>query len=140
MSSIDSMGGAANSQGVGGDRSAKEAATEESSDDDGGFRSALSRAASSTASGVSRVADKVPGGEPISAAAGGVERLTGGSSGEEQQLEEMFEMQQDSQAFNTQYLEMQNALQEEDRKFSTLSNLMKARHDTAKSAINNMHV
>lgn len=68
----------------------------------------------------------------------GASSLLGNPS--EANFERMWQVQEQNQAFNLQYLELQNALQATNREFSTLSNLMKARHDTAKAAINNMHV
>jgi hypothetical protein len=41
-------------------------------------------------------------------------------------------------AMNMQFLALQNAAQKESRKFQTLSNASRARHDTAKNAIQNM--
>ena len=43
-----------------------------------------------------------------------------------------------SQSFNLQYLQLQQNMQEENRQFSSLSNVMKTKHDTAKNAINNV--
>ncbi len=40
--------------------------------------------------------------------------------------------------FNMQYLQLQQEMQDENRKFTTLSNIMKTRHDTAKNAISNV--
>jgi len=48
------------------------------------------------------------------------------------------EMQAMNQSFNLQYLQLQQEMQQENRKFSTLSNIMKTKHDTAKSTINNV--
>ncbi|MED5464881.1 MAG: hypothetical protein VX699_09530 [Myxococcota bacterium] len=48
------------------------------------------------------------------------------------------EMQEMNQSFNLQYLELQQNMQQENRKFSTLSNIMKTKHDTAKATINNV--
>jgi hypothetical protein len=47
-------------------------------------------------------------------------------------------LQSDAQQFNLQYLQMQEELQRESRRFTVLSNVMKTRHDTAKAAINNI--
>jgi hypothetical protein len=44
----------------------------------------------------------------------------------------------ESQAFNLYYLEIQEEMSRENRRFSALSNVMKARHETAKSAIGNI--
>ena len=51
----------------------------------------------------------------------------------------MWAMQEQNQMFNMQYFELQQQMQSDNRNFSTMSNLMKVRHDTAKAAINNMH-
>ncbi len=53
-------------------------------------------------------------------------------------LASMQVMQQESQAFNMQLLALQNEVQQDNQRFSTVSNLMRARHDTAKSAISNI--
>ncbi len=42
------------------------------------------------------------------------------------------------QSFNIQYLQLQQKMQDENREFTTLSNVMKTKHDTAKNAINNI--
>jgi hypothetical protein len=47
-------------------------------------------------------------------------------------------MQRESQAFNLQLLALQEEIQQENRRFSTLSNVLRARHDTAKAAISNI--
>ena len=48
------------------------------------------------------------------------------------------EMAEMSQGFNMQYLQLQQAMQDENRRFTLVSNIMKTKHDTAKSAINNI--
>jgi hypothetical protein len=47
-------------------------------------------------------------------------------------------MQRESQAFNLQLLALQEEVQQENRRFSTVSNVLRARHDTAKAAISNV--
>jgi hypothetical protein len=47
-------------------------------------------------------------------------------------------MQEMSQNFNLQYLDLQQDMQNENRQFTLVSNIMKTKHDTAKSAINNI--
>lgn len=42
-------------------------------------------------------------------------------------------------ADNMQYLALQNNMQQENQVFSTLSNVLKVRHDTAKNSIGNIH-
>jgi hypothetical protein len=48
------------------------------------------------------------------------------------------EMQEMSQSFNLQYLSLQQNMQNENRQFSMVSNIMKNKHDTAKNSINNI--
>jgi hypothetical protein len=47
-------------------------------------------------------------------------------------------LQQQSQDFNLQFLQLQENLSQENRRFSALSNVLKARHDTAKTVIQNI--
>ncbi len=49
------------------------------------------------------------------------------------------ELQRESQTFNLQYLQLQEAMQRESREFTALSNVMKVKHDSAKTAIGNIH-
>lgn len=90
------------------------------------------------------VAPLVPGGQLISAAVGGLKELRGSGpdlgGGTGDQMDKMWAMQRENQVFNLQYQQLQEATQSDNRRFSTMSNLMKVRHDTAKAAINNMHV
>ncbi len=108
------------------------------------FGDALKNAATGTLDTVSQASKLVPGGGLIGAAADGLKALLGGDSGgtggPQDQLDKMWAMQRESQMFNMQYLQLQTEIQNDNRAFSTMSNLMKVRHDTAKSAINNMHV
>jgi len=59
-----------------------------------------------------------------------------------QALDKLFkatgEMQEMSQGFNLQYLALQQSMQDENRRFTLVSNIMKTKHDTAKNAINNI--
>jgi len=48
------------------------------------------------------------------------------------------EMAEMSQSFNLQYLQLQQNMQNENRQFTLVSNIMKTKHDTAKNAINNV--
>jgi hypothetical protein len=47
-------------------------------------------------------------------------------------------MQRESQAFNMQLLGLQEQVQQDSQRFSTLSNVMRAKHDTAKAAVSNI--
>ena len=109
-----------------------------------GFGQVLSRVADGALRGVAAVAPAFPGGQLVSMAATGLRELRSAApaaltTGQDDQVQQMFEMQKQSQAFNLQYLQLQTELQDDNRKFSTLTNLMKVRHDTVKAAINNMH-
>ena len=48
------------------------------------------------------------------------------------------QMQELNMSFNMQYLVLQQKMQADNRQFTTLSNIMKTKHDTAKNAINNV--
>lgn len=64
----------------------------------------------------------------------------GGSTGSSQQdlLNQTKGMQEMMASFNLQYLQLQEKMQAENRSFSTVSNVMKTKHDTAKSSISNV--
>jgi hypothetical protein len=47
-------------------------------------------------------------------------------------------MLQDGQASNVQLLALQQHIQQENQRFTTLSNVMRAKHDTAKAAVSNV--
>lgn len=47
-------------------------------------------------------------------------------------------MQEMMASFNLQYLQLQEKMQSENRSFTTISNVMKTKHDTAKASINNV--
>jgi hypothetical protein len=53
-------------------------------------------------------------------------------------LATMQAMQRESQVFNTQLLELQEDVQQENRRFTTVSNVLRAKHDTAKAAVSNI--
>lgn len=47
-------------------------------------------------------------------------------------------MQRESQSFNLQLLALQQEVQDENRRFTTLTNVVRAKHDTAKAAVGNI--
>jgi hypothetical protein len=57
------------------------------------------------------------------------------NQGPPSQQNQMTEM---NQSFNLQYLGLQQAMQDENRRFTLVSNIMKNKHDTAKNSINNI--
>jgi hypothetical protein len=66
----------------------------------------------------------------------GVGALAGGSPGEI--VEATRRLQESNQLFSMQYLELQEKMQQENRQYSTLSNVLKTRHESAKTAISNI--
>jgi hypothetical protein len=64
---------------------------------------------------------------------------TGGAGSQGDLLEATRALQQEAQAMNLQYLQLQERMQQESREFTTLSNVMRVKHDTARSAIGNIH-
>ncbi len=110
---------------------------------EGGFGKFMKGVAAGSLTAVATVGSAAPGGGLISGVANGLSSIItgdGGNSAQQEQLDKMWAMQRESQMFNMQYLELQTEMQAENRRFSSMSNLMKVRHDTAKSAINNMQV
>lgn len=111
------------------------------------LRGAVAGLANGIASGIELAAPLVPAGTVVSAAirsaadaaAGGAAAGTAGSGGEGDLLAATKALQQQSQSFNLGYLQLQESMQRESREFTALSNVMKVKHDSAKSAISNIH-
>jgi len=108
------------------------------------FGKVLSGVATVALKTTATVAPLVPGGVIVGKAAEGVQKLRenrpgGLEGGPQDEIDKMWAMQQENQVFNMQYMQLQQEIQADNRNFSTMSNLLKVRHDTAKSAINNMH-
>ncbi len=130
------------------------APTSERRAEPGRFQSALRGAASGLARGVAATvelaAPYVPGGTVLSAAVRGAVAgadATGavagaaspGSSAPDDVLGATRQLQEEARTFNLQYLQLQESMQRESREFTALSNVMKVKHDSAKSAIQNIH-
>lgn len=64
--------------------------------------------------------------------------LTGAAGEEGSLVDDYWKLQQESQAFNLQFLQLQEELGRENRRFTTLSNVLKARHETSKAVIQNI--
>jgi hypothetical protein len=62
----------------------------------------------------------------------------GDESNEKQLDEAQEELMEMSQSFNPQFLMLQQQMQDESRRFTLLSNIMKTKHDTAKNSISNL--
>jgi hypothetical protein len=82
-----------------------------------------------------RLAAATAAGSPAGAAIA----TAGGAGSQGDLLEATRAMQQEAQAMNLQYLQLQERMQQESREFSTLSNVMRVKHDTARAAIGNIH-
>ncbi|MDY0003492.1 MAG: hypothetical protein RBU30_19495 [Polyangia bacterium] len=74
------------------------------------------------------------------AGAGGALGAVSGTGSASSEIEAMRQLQKEGQQHNLQYLQLQQEAQEDNRRFSLASSLLKARHDTARSAINNLRV
>jgi len=61
-----------------------------------------------------------------------------GGNSQQALLDQTKSMQEMMQSFNLQYLQLQEKMQAENRSFSTVSNVMKTKHDPAKSSISNV--
>jgi hypothetical protein len=70
-------------------------------------------------------------------AAGGIGSAASGGS-QDQLLAATKNMQEKQMSFNLQYLQLQNAMQNENRQFTMVSNIMKTKHDTVKNSISNI--
>lgn len=66
---------------------------------------------------------------------GEAQKLMGDPARAQEQLKQIQEM---TQGFNVQYLQLQQKMQDESRQFTLLSNVMKTKHDTAKNSISNI--
>ena len=79
------------------------------------------------------------GGGAASGAPGSTQEIAAQSGSSEQStMNEVRDMQAQSQSFNLQFLALQEEVQQENRKFTTVSNVLKAKHETAKGAIGNI--
>ena len=63
---------------------------------------------------------------------------SGSGAGEGGGIDDYWKLQQQSQDFNLQFLQLQEGLSQENRRFTTVSNVLKARHETVKNVIQNI--
>jgi hypothetical protein len=61
-----------------------------------------------------------------------------GSDGSSQLMAATQQMQETQMSFNLQYLQLQNQMQNENRQYTMVSNIMKTKHDTVKNSISNI--
>ena len=76
--------------------------------------------------------------EATAAVGGGSATAPASSSGGAPDLSGVQPLLQDGQASNLQLLALQQQIQNESQQFSTVSNVMRARYDTAKAAVSNI--
>jgi len=98
------------------------------------FEDALEVSAGVLLDGVEAVGSVVPGGGVVSAAVRGARSATRGATRGGAGTDVHTSMMQD----NMEFLELQQQMQSENQRFTTLSNVLKARHETAKNSINNI--
>ena len=72
-------------------------------------------------------------------AAGGTSGTGGATTSQGDILEATRALQQEGQALNLQYLQLQEQMQQENREFTAVSNVMRVKHDSARNAISNIH-
>jgi len=105
------------------------------------FRALLEDSADVLLAGIENATGVLPGGAIISATIRGArsgDREVVGWGGERStasSLEDVLARQSDMQM---QYIHLQQRIQDENRRYTTLSNVLKARHETAKTAIGNI--
>ncbi|MEM7607974.1 MAG: hypothetical protein AAF411_21690 [Myxococcota bacterium] len=106
------------------------------------FREALGQGASGLIRGVEAAVSVVPGGGAITAAVRAASQGAGapaGASGAAGTSGGSFQTALGEQSLQAmELLEMQQQMSMEQRQFQTVSNVMKARHDTAKAVIQNV--
>ncbi|MGA7990786.1 MAG: hypothetical protein WCC53_05085 [Thermoanaerobaculia bacterium] len=61
-----------------------------------------------------------------------------GGGAQSQLLEATKQMQETQMSFNLQYLQLQSQMQNENRSYTAVSNIMKTKHDTVKNSISNV--
>ena len=59
-------------------------------------------------------------------------------NGQDQLLDANKQMAETQMSFNLQYLQLQSQMQNENRQFTMVSNIMKTKHDTVKNSISNI--
>jgi hypothetical protein len=103
-----------------------------------GFREALGATGQSLLRGIEEASALVPGGAAVSAAVRGTSSaLRDGEGSVPSGAAEAVSLS-DLASQNLYYLQLQEQISAENRRYTALSNVMKARHETAKNAVNNI--
>ncbi len=93
---------------------------------------------SKKAAQVGKLAEKVNAGKGVPGAGGARASAAAGTDSLEQLLNATKAMQETQMSFNLQYLQLQSQMQNENREYTTVSNILKTKHDTVKNSINNI--
>jgi hypothetical protein len=87
--------------------------------------------------GAAQGTQDVPGmGPGLNGAGGQAGGAAGGASGS--MMDQAKQMQEMQMSFSMQYLTLQEKMQNENRQYTTVSNVLKTKHDTVKNSINNV--
>ena len=79
----------------------------------------------------------IPGAGPNAGSqTGGAPASTGNA--QQDMMNQTKALQEMQMSFNLQYLTLQQKMQGENRQYSTISNVLKTKHDTTKNSINNI--
>ena len=76
--------------------------------------------------------------EDVSKAASAVNSSSSNAAAVDQLLAATKQMQETQMSFNLQYLQLQNSMQNENRQYTAISNILKTKHDTVKNSIGNI--
>jgi hypothetical protein len=93
---------------------------------------------SQKADAVARAAGAFKSGKPANPGNNGMVTSSSGSDSSSQLLAATQQMQETQMSFNLQYLQLQNQMQNENRQYTAVSNIMKTKHDTVKNSISNI--
>jgi hypothetical protein len=103
------------------------------------FRSHLARAFSAASQVASGVAPAAPGAGVVAAGFSGLSRLLDAeASGAAKGQDDLENMLEESRSFNARYIALQSQMQMESQAFTAVSNIMRVRHESAQTALNNI--
>ena len=104
----------------------------------GGLGGAGGSAVASNGGGLSAGGTNIPLNGPGLGTPTGSGGTSSGGGSQQDLINQTKDMQEMMASFNLQYLQLQEKMQAENRSFTTVSNVMKTKHDTAKSSISNV--
>jgi hypothetical protein len=102
----------------------------------------LSAAVGAARAGLGRLGGGATSGGATGGSPMGLTSTTGSglTSSGNTEIDAMRQLQQEGQHASLQYLRLQQEMQQSNRRFSLASSVLKAKHDTARSVINNLRV